>query len=153
MDLPKLKKLIKLFENSEISELELEQEGWRVLMKKGYEPQHVIAHHAPQAVPAAPHPKAKPAEPGEAESVEETKNHIIKSPMVGTFYRASSPTSPPFVDEGDLVRKGDTLCIVEAMKLMNEIESEVSGRIVKIFPENGKPVEFGEALFEIDTAS
>ncbi|MGK7346758.1 MAG: acetyl-CoA carboxylase biotin carboxyl carrier protein [Candidatus Nitrospinota bacterium M3_3B_026] len=147
MNLSELKKLVKLFENSEMSELELEQEGWRVRLKKGEN-----IHFVPQAQPAPP-PAAREPEPAmEAKAEAEPSGHVIKSPMVGTFYRAPSPTSPPFVDEGDTVRKGDVLCIIEAMKLMNEIESDISGKVVRIFPENGKPVEFGEPLFEVEPA-
>jgi len=152
MDIARLKKLIKLFEGSQISELELEQEGWRVLMKKGGG-EHIAALaqvHPHIVAPSAP--KTDPSQAGGEAQAPESKYHVIKSPMVGTFYRSSSPTSPPFIEVGDEVRKGDVLCIIEAMKLMNEIDSEISGKIVKILPENGKPVEFGEPLFEIDPA-
>jgi len=97
--------------------------------------------------PAAPAPAPSPATPEEAES--EDNLHFVTSPIVGTFYRAPNPDAPPFVQPGDRVRKGQVLCIVEAMKLMNEIESDVDGIVVRIYPENAQPVEFGERLFAI----
>lgn len=148
MDLAELKKLIRLFEDSKISELELEREGSRVRLSKDSmaAPAQYLAHPPIVANVAAPHVAQAPAPAAQAPV---SLNHIILSPMVGTFYRSPSPTTPSFVEEGDVVRKGQTLCIIEAMKLMNEIDSEVSGKIVKIFPESGKPVEFNEPLFEI----
>jgi len=148
MDLAELKKLIRLYEDSDISELELEREGSRVRLSKASLSASAPypAHHAVVANTAAHHPATAPAA---AEQAPVSANHIILSPMVGTFYRSAAPGTPPFVEEGDVVRKGQTLCVIEAMKLMNEIESEVSGRIVRIFPESGKPVEYNEPLFEI----
>ncbi len=147
MNLSELKKLIRLFENSEITDLELEQDGARVRMKKRKVVQvSSVSNHEPVAKKIEqPQPKSKEAEPA-------STGYIIKAPMVGSFYRSSTPTNPPFVEEGDLVRKGQVLCIIEAMKLMNEIESDANGKIVKIFSENGKPVEFGEPLFEISVS-
>jgi len=114
---------------------------------------HVMAHHIPVHAPVPTHHHQASEQPkGSAEkggSAASSTNHILTSPMVGSFYRAPSPTSPVFVNEGDIVQKGQVICIVEAMKLMNEIESDAAGRVVKIFPENGKPVEFEEPLFEI----
>jgi acetyl-CoA carboxylase biotin carboxyl carrier protein len=149
MDLAELKKLIRLFEDSKISELELEREGSRVRLSKDspFAPAPYPSHPPVMAGVAAHHPPAAPATVAEQAAV--SANHILLSPMVGTFYRSASPATPAFVEEGDVIRKGQTLCIVEAMKLMNEIDSEVSGRIVKIFPESGKPVEYNEPLFEI----
>jgi acetyl-CoA carboxylase biotin carboxyl carrier protein len=153
MNLSDLKKMIRLFESTQLTELEFDQEGTRVVLKQG-------AGSAPAPVYHMPHPHM--SAPAIAETTfhhvggdanEEKANpkyKIITAPMVGTFYRTPSPTSPPFVDAGGSVRKGQVLCIIEAMKLMNEIESEIDGKIVRIFPENGKPVEFGEPLFEID---
>ncbi len=147
MNLSELKKLIRLFENSEITDLELEQDGARVRMKKRKVVQvSSVSNHEPVAKKIEqPQPKPKEAEPA-------STGYVIKAPMVGSFYRSSTPTNPPFVEEGDLVRKGQVLCIIEAMKLMNEIESDANGKIVKIFSENGKPVEFGEPLFEISVS-
>ncbi|NOK20092.1 acetyl-CoA carboxylase biotin carboxyl carrier protein, partial [Corallococcus carmarthensis] len=99
----------------------------------------------PAAAPAAP-AAAAPEKPAEK------PGHLVTSPFVGTFYRTPAPDQPPFVDVGTVVRKGQVLCIVEAMKLMNEIESEVSGRIAEVLVENGRPVEFGQALFRIEPA-
>ncbi len=148
MDLAELKKLIRLFEDSKISELEVEREGSRVRLCKSdvtAPAPYPSSHHVTTSI-ATHHPAPVPAQAAQAPV---STNHIVLSPMVGTFYRSPSPTSPSFVEEGDVVRKGQTLCIIEAMKLMNEIESEIAGKIIKIFPESGKPVEFNEPLFEI----
>lgn len=152
MDLRKLKKLIDLVEESGISELELTEGEEKVrisraLMQSAAPVTHyVTAPQQPQsaAAPAAAAPAtAAPAAP----AVED--GQIVKSPMVGTFYRASSPDAKAFVDVGSSVTSGDTLCIIEAMKLLNEIESDYSGVVKKIFVENGQPVEYGEPLFLI----
>lgn len=149
MDLRKLKKLIDLVEESGISELELTEGEEKVrisraLMHSSAPMTHYVS--APQqhasAAPAASAPAA-PVVP----AVEE--GQIIKSPMVGTFYRASSPDAKAFVDVGSSISAGDTVCIIEAMKLLNEIESEYAGVVKKIFVENGQPVEYGEPLFLI----
>jgi acetyl-CoA carboxylase biotin carboxyl carrier protein len=150
MDLRKLKKLIDLVEESGISELELTEGEEKVrisraLMHSAPQVAHYMAapqvQHAPaQAAPAAAEPVAEPAA---------IQGHIIKSPMVGTFYRSSSPDASPFVEVGATVGVGDTLCIIEAMKLLNEIESDHAGVIKKILVENGQPVEYGEPLFVI----
>lgn len=147
MDLRKLKKLIDLVEESGISELELTEGEEKVRISRAMAPsaapvtQYVAAAAAPAAAPApaAPAPVAAP----------EAEGQVVKSPMVGTFYRASSPEAKSFVDVGSTVSAGDTLCIIEAMKLLNEIESEYTGVIKKIFVENGQPVEYGEPLFLI----
>ena len=121
-----------------LSEIEAAVGEIRVRLQRG----------APAPAPAAVERPAAPL-PAEAES---SSMVTIEAPMVGTFYRASSPTAEPYVGEGDLVKEGQILCIIEAMKLMNEIESKVGGRIVKIFVENAHPVEFGQSLFLIDPA-
>ena len=148
MDLRKLKKLIDLVEESGISELELTEGEEKVRISRAMVPgaapvTQYVAAPAPVAAPAAAAstPAAAPAEVLEGK--------VVKSPMVGTFYRASSPDAKPFVDVGSSVNTGDTLCIIEAMKLLNEIESEFSGTIKKVFVENGQPVEYGEPLFLI----
>ncbi len=154
MNFSDLKKLIRLFENSKISELEVEQEGLRVQIKKGSQPPTTIEVHPEQPhVPAeavteaqTSHSSRTPVPEGEIGA----GGHLIKAPMVGTFFRAPSPTSPPYIEEGDIVRKGQTLCIIEAMKLMNEIESDIDGRVARIFTLNGKPVEYDEPLIEIE---
>lgn len=148
MDLRKLKKLIDLVEESGISELELTEGEEKVRISRAMMPgvapvaQYVAAAPAPVA-PAASAPALAPA------AAPEMDGKVIKSPMVGTFYRASSPDAKAFVDVGSSINTGDTLCIIEAMKLLNEIESEFSGVVKKIFVENGQPVEYGEPLFLI----
>jgi len=121
----------------DLAELEVESAGLRV---------RVVRRHAPAAAPGAL-PQAEAVERA-AEAVSGTVT--IEAPMVGTFYRATSPAAPPFVGEGDTIKEGQTLCIIEAMKLMNEIESKLSGRIVKILVENAQPVEFGQPLFLVE---
>lgn len=154
MDLRKLKKLIDLVEESGISELELTEGEEKVRISRAMAPgaapvTQYVAAPAPAAVaaPAQNAPAAAPAPAAPAAEVQE--GTIVKSPMVGTFYRAASPDAKAFVDVGSSVNTGDTLCIIEAMKLLNEIESEYAGVIKKIFVENGQPVEYGEPLFLI----
>ena len=146
MDLRKLKKLIDLVQESGISELEVTEGEERVRIAKHY---GVVA--APLQQYAAP--AAMPAAPAAVSSVnlddDLPEGHVVKSPMVGTFYRSSSPGSDAFVQIGQTVKEGDTLCIIEAMKLLNEIEADASGVIKAILLDNGEPVEFGEPLFVI----
>ena len=139
MDLRKLKKLIDLVEESGIAEIEVTEGEEKVRITRSTVAQTV---YAPAPVAAAPAPAAAPA----ARDLSAAQ----KSPMVGTFYRAASPSSPAFVEVGQTVKAGDTLCIIEAMKLMNEIEAEKSGVIKEILVENGTPVEYGEPLFIIE---
>jgi acetyl-CoA carboxylase biotin carboxyl carrier protein len=151
MDLRKLKKLIDLVEESGISELELTEGEEKVrisraLMQSSAPVTHYVS--APAPAPTAP-AVASPAASAAPAPAAEPEGKIIKSPMVGTFYRASSPDAKAFVDVGSSVSAGDTVCIIEAMKLLNEIESEHTGVIKKIFIENGQPVEYGEPLFLI----
>jgi acetyl-CoA carboxylase biotin carboxyl carrier protein len=149
IDYDEVRKLIALLEEKNLSIFELETEGFKVKIGRGSPapPAPVVVQAANGA--AAP-PETKEAAEARIEAAELAKgHHIIASPMVGTFYRAPDPTSAPFVDIGDTVKKGQTLCIIEAMKLMNEIEADVDGAIVEIFVENAKPVEFGQKLFAI----
>jgi len=155
MDLRKLKTLIDLVAESDISELEVtEGEGKVRIVKSSPVPQGQMVMMQPQMqamqqgmpAPAAAPVAAAPAAPAAPAAVE---GHVVKSPMVGTFYRAASPGSAPFVDIGKNVNSGDTLCIIEAMKLLNEIESDFSGSIKQILVENGQPVEFDQPLFII----
>lgn len=148
MDLRKLKTLIELVESSGIAELEISEGEERVRITRtaastqqtyAPAPQPIIAAAAPQAVV----PAAEPTKPAVVEG------HVVKSPMVGTFYRSASPGSKAFVDVGQTVNSGETLCIIEAMKLLNEIEADQSGVIKAILVENGQPVEFGQPLFVI----
>jgi len=150
MDLRKLKKLIDLVEESGISELELTEDGEKVRISRNFSASAPVQHYAPthyaaapQAAPAAPAAAAAPATPAEEEG------HAVKSPMVGTFYRSPSPDAKPFVEVGDTVAVGDTLCIIEAMKLLNEIEADKAGVIKKILVDNGQAIEYGEPLFII----
>lgn len=151
MDFDEIKKLIRLVEKSRIDELEVEEGEKRIKISKGgvseYKGRGQVAPPPVQVLETPP--VAGQATPASAPK-EDKKYHNIKSPMVGTFYRAPAEDSEPFVQEGDIIKKGQVLCIIEAMKLMNEIESDISGRIVQILPENGLPVEFGEVLFKID---
>lgn len=149
MDLRKIKTLIELVENSGIAELEISEGEERVRISRSSQVQHVYASApqqqmvAAQAAPAVAAPAATPAAPAVPEG------HIVKSPMVGSFYRSASPGSKAFADIGQSVSVGDTLCIIEAMKLLNEIESDQSGVIKAILVENGQAVEFGQPLFII----
>ena len=150
MDLRKLKTLIELVENSGIAELELTEGEEHVRISRASSVaapvQHVYAA-APQAAPApAAAPAAAPATPAAPAAPE---GHVVKSPMVGSFYRSPSPGSKSFVDIGQSVNAGDTLCIIEAMKLLNEIEADKAGVIKAILVENGQAVEFGQPLFII----
>ena len=152
MDLRKLKKLIDLVEESGISELEVTEGEERVRIAKhapvAAAQSYVMAPSAPQpAAPAAVAVSATPASGGDKPDLPE--GQVVKSPMVGTFYRSASPGSDPFVEIGSAVKTGETLCIVEAMKLLNEIESDCSGTVKAILVENGQPVEYGEPLFII----
>lgn len=150
MDLRKLKTLIDLVAESDIAELEVTEGESKVrIVKSGGVPQGQLMMMQPQA--AQMQPAAIAAAPAAAAVAvpEEIQGHIVKSPMVGTFYRASAPGAAPFVEVGANVKEGDTLCIIEAMKLLNEIDVEVSGVVKQILVENGQPVEFGQPLFVI----
>jgi acetyl-CoA carboxylase biotin carboxyl carrier protein len=155
MDLRKLKKLIDLVQESGIAELEITEGEERVRIARGgvvnVTPLAAAAH--PVAVaPAAGAPAAAPAAAAPAAAAEAApavEGHVVKSPMVGTFYRAPAPDAKPFIDVGGTVKEGQTICVIEAMKLMNEIESDAAGTIKAILVENGQPVEYGQALFII----
>ncbi|MFC5299844.1 acetyl-CoA carboxylase biotin carboxyl carrier protein [Azospira restricta] len=149
MDLRKLKKLIDLVQESGISELEVTEGEEKVRIAKHFAaPAGQTTYMMPAA---APMPMAAPAAGTSSVDLddEEPEGHAVKAPMVGTFYRSSSPGAEPFVEVGQTVKEGDTLCIIEAMKLLNEIEADASGTIKAILVENGQPVEFGEPLFII----
>ena len=147
MDLRKLKKLIDLVQESGISELEVTEGEEKVRIAKQLTAAPVAQVYAPAPVAAAP--AAAPAPAAAAAAPAQPAGHEVKSPMVGTFYRASSPEAKSFVEVGDSVKAGQTLCIIEAMKLLNEIESDATGVVKAILIENGQPVEFGEPLFII----
>lgn len=157
MDLRKLKTLIDLVAESDISELEVTEGESKVrIVKSGAATSHSqvvmmpAAAPAPAvAAPAAPAAAPVAAAPAAPAAPEAPAGHVVKSPMVGTFYRSSAPGAAPFVDVGASVKEGDTLCIIEAMKLLNEIDADASGTIKQILVENGQPVEFGQPLFII----
>ncbi|MDQ3280407.1 MAG: acetyl-CoA carboxylase biotin carboxyl carrier protein [Acidobacteriota bacterium] len=163
MNFKEILELIDKVSQSGIGAVEVEQAGTRVRIEgKPTAPAPSVSNiersesaAIPQQTYAAPVPTAAEAaatraeEKKRADDESEAGLHIITSPIVGTFYRASSPENPPFVNEGDRVTKGKVLCIIEAMKLMNEIESEIDGVIAKIYPQNGQPVEYGEKLFAV----
>ena len=153
-----IKELIELVSQRRLQGLEIERSGFRLSID-GQTSAKVVAAEATPAAPAAiaapaPAAVAAPAAPATEEPAEDSGGvpddaHIITSPIVGTFYRSPSPDSEPFADTGTRVEKGQVLCIVEAMKLMNEIESDAAGTVIEIFPKNGQPVEFGEPLFAL----
>lgn len=149
MDLRKLKKLIDLVQESGISELEVTEGEEKVRIAK-YPPASQSVSYAPHPASQHPYPVAAAAAPAaEDEADALPPGHVVKSPMVGTFYRAPSPGAKPFADVGQNVAAGDRLCLIEAMKLMNEIESDADGVIKAILVENGQPVEYGQPLFVI----
>jgi acetyl-CoA carboxylase biotin carboxyl carrier protein len=137
LDLEKLKEFINFMNENEICELEIEEEGKRIKLKK-YSAESPIILPKENTTSSEPHVQAETQQEGLIE---------VKSPMVGTFYRAPSPGAKPFVDVGDLIEPGAVVCIIEAMKLMNEIKTELGGKIAEILAENGAPVEFGQPLF------
>ncbi|MGK0618755.1 acetyl-CoA carboxylase biotin carboxyl carrier protein [Meiothermus cerbereus] len=171
MNAKELKSILQALQEHEVAELTLETPDYKLTVKRGGEVQYLAAPAPvviePQAVaPAAPAPVAAsspapapaqasapaPAPKPEAPKEDTSKYVEVKAPIVGTFYRAPSPDAEPFVKEGDAVKKGQVLCIIEAMKLMNEIESEVSGVVRKIMVSNGEPIEYGQVLFLIEPA-
>ena len=150
MDLRKLKKLIDLVQESGIAELEITEGEERVRINRtnsaGQMPTYV---NMPQQVPMAPPAVAVPVAAAPPEIPAEPEGHVVKSPMVGTFYRSSAPGAKSFVEVGQTINAGETLCIIEAMKLLNEIEADQSGVVKKVLVENGQPVEYGQSLFLI----
>ncbi len=150
MDLRKLKKLIDLVEESGIAELEVTEGEEKVKIVKGGRTQETVYVQAPTMQHAAAAPVASaPAALAAPQAAPAPEGHVVKSPMVGTFYRSASPGSKSFAEVGDTVKAGQTVCIIEAMKLMNEIETDKDGVIKAILIENGQPVEYGEPLFVI----
>jgi acetyl-CoA carboxylase biotin carboxyl carrier protein len=158
--LSEIKELIKLLDQTSIHELEIENEGSRLLIRKPHKTETVVMNPAPAPAQIVTPPSVPPTRPAVTESsapaeassagqaaAEEAGLHRIVSPMVGTFYRAPAPDAPPFVNVGDRIDEKTVVCIVEAMKLMNPIEAEVSGEIVEILAENGQLVEYGQPLF------
>ena len=154
MDMRKLKTLVDLVSESNISELEItEAEGKVRIVKGGYgvPTTMMMPQGTPMMAPAMPPahaPEAPPAAPAEAGAA--PAGHVVKSPMVGTFYRSASPGAKPFAEVGGAIKEGDPICIVEAMKIMNEIEADMAGTVTKILVENGQAVEYGQPLFIIE---
>jgi acetyl-CoA carboxylase biotin carboxyl carrier protein len=159
MTLDEIKQILEMVREHALAEFEFEQEGVRLRIRKEGGAPVFASDPAAQAMPGTPAvPAPPPAVPAGPQAVAvadraaddlDVELAVVKSPIVGTFYRAPEPTAPPFVEAGQAVRKGQTLCIIEAMKLMNEIASEYEGEIVRIYVENGQPVQFGERLFAI----
>ena len=163
MDLNQIKQILDLVREHELSEFEIEHDGLRLKIRKDVNGAHIVTlPAAPTASIGAPAAGALPAAAGpvaaappsaapgaDAAAESEIELAVVKSPIVGTFYRSSEPGAAPFVDIGAMVKKGQVLCIIEAMKLMNEIESDVDGVVVRIYPQNGQPIEYGEKLFAV----
>ncbi|MDA8088251.1 MAG: acetyl-CoA carboxylase biotin carboxyl carrier protein [Nitrospiraceae bacterium] len=142
MELEDIKALLELLKDTDVTEIQVEKEGSKVKIRRG---RFYTSVEFPAEAPGAP-PQIK------HEEAEKDRLITITAPLVGTFYRAPTPEAPSFVEIGSFVKKGQVLCIVEAMKLMNEIESEIEGQVVKVLVENGQPVEYGEPLFLIEPA-
>jgi acetyl-CoA carboxylase biotin carboxyl carrier protein len=161
MDLNQLKQLLELVREHEFSEFEIENDGLRVRIRKDGHVVHPaggppVATMAAAPVAASPSPVAAPSPATPTDAAEtaadaEIELAVVKSPIVGTFYWSAEPGAAAFVDVGSVVKKGDVLCIIEAMKLMNEIDSEYDGEVVNVYVENGQPVQYGERLFAIRT--
>ncbi len=151
MDLRKLKTLIDLVSDSNVSELEItEAEGKVRIVKGGGAGMQAYAAPAPHAAPAAPAQAALEAPAAAIAAPPTVAEHVVKSPMVGTFYLSASPGAKPFVEVGDSIKAGETICIIEAMKILNEIEADKSGTVSRILCDNGQAVEYGQPLFEIE---
>lgn len=164
MNLAQIQELIKFVSKAGVSEVEIEQKDFKITIKthepekkgKGPEVVQVVSPQAvmPQVIAAAPAPAAPAPAPAAPAPAPESKGNLleIKSPMIGTFYRSSGPDKPAFVEVGTVIKPGDTVCIVEAMKLFNEIESEISGKIVKVLVNDSTPVEYDQPLFLVEPA-
>jgi acetyl-CoA carboxylase biotin carboxyl carrier protein len=162
MDLTLVKKLVKLLSESDVDEIEIEEEGKKIRIAKNPHRGGAVQVAPPQWIAEAPHPgsyaqpqvapSSAPAATGAAaaEPAIASNIHLIRSPIVGTFYRAPAPDAAPFVQVGAVIQPGAVLCIIEAMKLMNEIEADVAGKVVKVLVENGQPVEYDQVLFEVE---
>ncbi len=154
MDIQFIRRLAELLEKSAIDEIEVVEGDSKVRITRHIAPTHTapsVTYTQPAPMAAvAPTPAIAPAAAPSAAAVEQPpQGYMIKSPMVGTFYRAASPEASPFVEEGSIIKVGQTLCIIEAMKLLNEIEADISGKVIKVLADNGQPVEYGEPLFII----
>jgi acetyl-CoA carboxylase biotin carboxyl carrier protein len=155
IDLKQLRELMRSLRQFDVTEVEIEKDGERIYLRRGTEPAAYAPIAAPPPMTIAPAPLPPPPAPAaapKAAPVNDASIATITSPFVGTFYRAPSPQAPSFVDVGSEIRPGTVLCIVEAMKLMNEIEAEIAGTIVEVVAANGKPVEYGDPLFRVRKA-
>lgn len=160
MDIKQIQELIKFVSKSGVNEVAIEEKDFKITIKTNQAPTYVnatIPGQAPVAAapvaqaPASAQPAAAPASSPAAPAADDTSGYvIIRSPMIGTFYRSSSPDKPAFVEVGDEIKSGQPVCVIEAMKLFNEIESELSGRIVKVLADNASPVEYDQPLFLVD---
>lgn len=148
MDLRKLKTLIDLVSESNVSELEITEAEGKVRIVKGGVA--MVQHYAPQAPMMMAQPAPMPSQAPAAVAEPVASGHMVKSPMVGTFYRSSSPGAKAFVEVGDEIKAGETICIIEAMKILNEIEADKSGTVTKVMCDNGQAVEYGQPLFVIE---
>jgi acetyl-CoA carboxylase biotin carboxyl carrier protein len=155
LDLKQIKQIIDLMKRSELSEFEFEEEGFKIKIKRGSGGQPVImtapssAHPFPTASTEASAVPARPAAPAASATGDEAGFAYVKSPMVGTFYRSPSPENPSFVENGTKIDEKTVVCIIEAMKIMNEIQAEIKGSVVEVLVENGQPVEYGQRLFKV----
>jgi len=150
-DLRKIRRLVELMKEHDLSEIDLQQGEVRIQLRRGWNPQSPTMIAPPTVSASLPAPSGQPAAGGEPPPAQPKENiAFIKSPMVGTFYAAPDPDSPPFVNVGDHVGPETIVCIVEAMKVFNQIPAEVSGRILAVLVENGAPVEFGQPLFKVE---
>ncbi len=160
MDLKQIKLIIDLMKRSDLSEFEVEEEGFKIKIKRGLGDQPIVSHQTAHpyqqiAAPAdlsARAPVSAPAVAAPVSTNDDAGFTYIKSPMVGTFYRSGSPDSPPFADINTKVEEKSVACIIEAMKIMNEIQAETKGTIVEVLVENGQPVEYGQRLFKVKSA-
>jgi acetyl-CoA carboxylase biotin carboxyl carrier protein len=161
LDVDTLRRIVELLETTEVTKLSWRRGPERLLIIRGHGPAPIVQMSSPptsgtlgpmQPVSLAPRVTAESASAPATAATSEKKGHLVTSPFVGTFYRTPAPDQPAFVDVGTLVKKGQTICIIEAMKLMNEIESDEAGRVTEILVENGQPVEFGQPLFRVEPA-
>ena len=162
MEFDEISRILDIVREHELSEFELERDGFKIRIKKGSPAQptapppsqvSMAPPAAAYAPPVAPSPVAAAVAAPDTPPPDDTEFAIVKSPIVGTFFRASEPGAPPFVEVGSTVKKGQVLCIIEAMKLMNEIDSEYDGEVVKVYVDNAQPVQYGERLFAIKAPS
>ena len=161
LDVDALRRIVELLETTEVTKLSWRRGPERLLITRGHGPAPIVQMapaspatlHLPPLQPVSSAPRVAAERPGaEPAGAGEKKGHLVTSPFVGTFYRTPAPDQPAFVEVGSVVKKGQTLCIVEAMKLMNEIEADEPGKVTEILVENGQPVEFGQGLFRIEPA-